>query len=102
MAKVPITCVHLFIYLFIYVPISCIHLFIYVPISCIHLFIYLCAHLLLTFIYLCAHLLRTFIYLFFIYLFIYFSKQTTFDSHYENTPIQIYRKFHLQKLKIFR
>ena len=23
-------------------------------------------------------------------------------SHYENTPIQIYRKFHLQKLKIFR
>ena len=23
-------------------------------------------------------------------------------KHYENTPIQIYRKFHLQKLKIFR
>ena len=23
-------------------------------------------------------------------------------SHYENTPIQKYRKFHLQKLKIFR
>ena len=23
-------------------------------------------------------------------------------SHYENMPIQIYRKFHLQKLKIFR
>ena len=23
-------------------------------------------------------------------------------THYENTPIQIYRKFHLQKLKIFR
>ena len=22
--------------------------------------------------------------------------------HYKNTPIQIYRKFHLQKLKIFR
>ena len=22
--------------------------------------------------------------------------------HYENTPIQIYRKLHLQKLKIFR
>ena len=22
--------------------------------------------------------------------------------HYENTPIQIYRKFHLQKLKKFR
>ena len=22
--------------------------------------------------------------------------------HYENTPIQMYRKFHLQKLKIFR
>ena len=22
--------------------------------------------------------------------------------HYENTPIQIYRKFHLQKHKIFR
>ena len=24
------------------------------------------------------------------------------QSHYENTPIQIYGKFHLQKLKIFR
>ena len=24
------------------------------------------------------------------------------SDHYENTPIQIYRKFHLQKLKIFR
>ena len=24
------------------------------------------------------------------------------EFHYENTPIQIYRKFHLQKLKIFR
>ena len=24
------------------------------------------------------------------------------EDHYENTPIQIYRKFHLQKLKIFR
>ena len=24
-----------------------------------------------------------------------------FYGHYENTPIQIYRKFHLQKLKIF-
>ena len=24
------------------------------------------------------------------------------SMHYENTPIQIYRKFHLQKLKIFR
>ena len=23
-------------------------------------------------------------------------------NHYENTPIQMYRKFHLQKLKIFR
>ena len=23
-------------------------------------------------------------------------------NHYENTPIQIYSKFHLQKLKIFR
>ena len=23
-------------------------------------------------------------------------------AHYENTPIQIYRKFYLQKLKIFR
>ena len=22
-------------------------------------------------------------------------------THYENTPIQLYRKFHLQKLKIF-
>ena len=25
-----------------------------------------------------------------------------YNGHYENTPIQIYRKFHLQKLKIFR
>ena len=25
-----------------------------------------------------------------------------FSVHYENMPIQIYRKFHLQKLKIFR
>ena len=25
-----------------------------------------------------------------------------FAFHYENTPMQIYRKFHLQKLKIFR
>ena len=24
------------------------------------------------------------------------------STHYENTPIQIYRKFHFQKLKIFR
>ena len=24
------------------------------------------------------------------------------EHHYENTPIQIYRHFHLQKLKIFR
>ena len=24
-----------------------------------------------------------------------------FSAHYETTPIQIYRKFHLQKLKIF-
>ena len=23
-------------------------------------------------------------------------------THYENTPIQIYRKFHLQQLTIFR
>ena len=26
----------------------------------------------------------------------------TMSTHYENTLIQIYRKFHLQKLKIFR
>ena len=25
-----------------------------------------------------------------------------FSAHYENTPIQIYRKFHLKKMKIFR
>ena len=42
-----------------------------------------------------------------------FKGETTFSDeanlsimflchHYENTPIQIYRKFHLQKLKIFR
>ena len=27
---------------------------------------------------------------------------TVIPVHYENMPIQIYRKFHLQKLKIFR
>ena len=27
--------------------------------------------------------------------------QIKVEFHYENTPIQIYRKFHLQKLKIF-
>ena len=26
-------------------------------------------------------------------------KSYVMDAHYENTPIQIYRKFHLQKLK---
>ena len=30
------------------------------------------------------------------------DKYTIWISHYENTPIQIYRKFHLQKLKMFR
>ena len=34
------------------------------------------------------------------------SRKTTvgvgMGTHYENMPIQIYRKFHLQKLKIFR
>ena len=33
------------------------------------------------------------------------SFQKGFDvqgDHYENTPIQIYRKFHLQNLKIFK
>ena len=29
-------------------------------------------------------------------------KNNVYPCHYENTPIQIYRKFHLQKLKIFR
>ena len=29
-------------------------------------------------------------------------KQSTSQDHNENTPIQIFRKFHLQKLKIFR
>ena len=28
--------------------------------------------------------------------------ETVSANHYENSPIQIYRKFHLQKLKIFR
>ena len=32
----------------------------------------------------------------------YASFQSCSWTHYENTPIQIYRKFHLQKLKIFR
>ena len=31
-----------------------------------------------------------------------FSEFCSFQTHYENTPIQVYRKFHLQKLKIFR
>ena len=32
------------------------------------------------------------------------SRQTSGQnmSHYENTPFKIYRKYHLQKLKIFR
>ena len=30
------------------------------------------------------------------------NKSWKVSFHYENTPIQIYRKFHLQKLKIFR
>ena len=30
------------------------------------------------------------------------SRLSHFNSHYDNTPIQIYRKFHLQTLKIFR
>ena len=30
------------------------------------------------------------------------QKNENLRLHYENTPIQIYRKFHLQKLKIFR
>ena len=32
----------------------------------------------------------------------YKQKHFKMSVHYENTPIQIYRKFHLQKLKIFR
>ena len=31
-----------------------------------------------------------------------FNGLTITSLHYENTPIQIYRKFHLQKLNIFR
>ena len=30
------------------------------------------------------------------------KENKTKDTHYENTPIQIYSKFHFQKLKIFR
>ena len=30
------------------------------------------------------------------------SRGAKLVKHYENMPIQIYRKFHLQKLKIFR
>ena len=29
-------------------------------------------------------------------------QQVQHASHYENTPIQIYRKFHHRKLKVFR
>ena len=32
---------------------------------------------------------------------IFLGKSSWQQIHYENTPIQIYRKFHLQKLKIF-
>ena len=32
----------------------------------------------------------------------YHPKITIYRCHYENRPIQIYRKFHLEKLKIFR
>ena len=28
--------------------------------------------------------------------------QTSFLYHYKNTPIQVYRQFHLQNLKMFR
>ena len=31
-----------------------------------------------------------------------FSQKGYCSFHYENTPIQVYRKFHVQKLKIFR
>ena len=37
----------------------------------------------------------------FIYLFVFTIKIIKIACHYGNTPIQIYRKFHLQKLKIF-
>ena len=30
------------------------------------------------------------------------TKMAAYGNHYENTPIQIYRNFHIQKLKIFR
>ena len=33
---------------------------------------------------------------------LYYMLFKNFWTHYENTPIQIYRKVHLQKLKIFR
>ena len=32
----------------------------------------------------------------------YLTKTPETSYHYENTPIQIHRKYHLQKLKIFR
>ena len=31
-----------------------------------------------------------------------FMGNDTLSGHYKNTPIQIYRNFHVQKLKIFR
>ena len=34
-----------------------------------------------------------------LFFFVSFSKRVL-EFHYENTPIQIYRKFHLQKLKL--
>ena len=37
-----------------------------------------------------------------VYLFSSFWQNKNILFHYENTPIQIYSKFHLQKLKIFR
>ena len=33
---------------------------------------------------------------------IFFKPFYVFEEHYENTPIQIYRKFHLKKNEIFQ
>ena len=45
--------------------------------------------------------LLVYIYIILFFLFLY-THNICFQGHYENTPIQIYRKVHFQKPKIFR
>ena len=43
-----------------------------------------------------------FLFLFFFFFFFFLRKQAFIFHHYENTPIQIYRKFHLTKTENFQ